>query len=223
MKKLLFVLSVALALGTAYAEEDPAAESICPKTKISAQNQCLTCHTYPNFKIKESDPREGLIYPDWLVWKNNTWEGYFLLGHVGSTSIADFYEYINSRGISRVTIELFTPGGGVMEAWRIVALIEENKQVHTTTIVRGFAASAGFLIMCAGDSRLVSPTALLMWHEVQSFKMFDISSPSDKEEEARILRFFQDVANDWLVARSRMSKKELDARIKKKEFWLSGK
>lgn len=93
------------------------------------------------------------------------------------------------------------------------------------TRVNGFAASAGFLIFVARSKghRLVGKQSDLMWHELISFKMFDVSSPSDKEEEGRVLRHLQNIRNDWLATRGKLSKKEIDDLVHKREFWMSGK
>ena len=62
-----------------------------------------------------------------------------------------------------------------------------------------------------------------MWHELLSFEMFGkVSTPSDKEEEARVLRFLQDTRNEWLSQHCKLTKKELDEKIRKREFWMTG-
>ena len=82
----------------------------------------------------------------------------------------------------------------MMEAWKIISLMDIAKRDGriVETNVYGFAASGGFLIFASGSKgyRIASPRALLMWHEVWSFKMFSVETPSDKEEEAKTLRFF---------------------------------
>jgi len=224
MKKLLLLL-LAMAIGVpGFAAEKIHPESICPKTKISQQSQCLTCHTWPSFKLKQNDSREGLIYPNWITFTpQNKPIGYLLIEHVSSDTVNSFYEYIDNMAIKNATVEIFSPGGSMMQAWRIIAIMEQYKHIHTTTIVRGFAASAGLIIFCAGEQRLVHPRALLMWHEISQFKMFDVSSPSDKEDEARVLRLFQSNLNDWLSKKSKLTKEEIDQKIRKREFWFTGK
>lgn len=233
MKKLLFILSVVLAVfiatGSAFAEdnggewvEPDEVETICPKTRMSNQNYCFTCHTTPNFKVKQADPREGLQHPGWLILKDGKFEGYFLLKDMDSDRVDSFYEYLYLLGVKKATVEIFSPGGSMMQAWRIISIINQYNTIETTTAVKGYAASAGFMIMVAGNKRLVAPNSLLMWHELVSFKLFDISSPSDKEEQARVLRFFQDNLNSWLASKSDLTKKEIDVLIRKKEFWITG-
>jgi len=107
---------------------------------------------------------------------------------------------------------------GVFREWQSRGKIIETK-------CNGFAASAGFMLLAAGNKgyRSANDIALLMWHEIQTFKMFDFGDVSDKEEEAETLRFFQDNNNEWLASVSDMTKQEIDAKIDKLEFWMSGK
>ena len=52
---------------------------------------------------------------------------------------------------------------------------------------------------------------------------FKIETPSDKEEAARVLRHLQNIRNDYLATRGKLTKQEIDAKIARKEFWMSGK
>ena len=92
------------------------------------------------------------------------------------------------------------------------------------TRCHGFAMSAGFLIFSSGSKghRLVSQSAEFMWHELLTFKMFAIETPSSTEEQSRILRHLQDTGNEWLSSVSNMTKEEIDDAIHKKEYWLRG-
>ena len=61
-----------------------------------------------------------------------------------------------------------------------------------------------------------------MWHELQTFKMFDFGDVAGKEDEAERLRYFQDNINGWLSERSKMTKEEIDEKIHKQEWWMTG-
>ncbi len=61
-----------------------------------------------------------------------------------------------------------------------------------------------------------------MWHELITFELFSISSPSDKEDAARVLRHLQNTINQWLSTRISKTKDEIDTLVKKKEWWLNG-
>ena len=61
-----------------------------------------------------------------------------------------------------------------------------------------------------------------MFHELWTFDFLKISSPSDKEDEARVLRHIQDGITAFVASRSILTKQEVDNLIRKKEFWVSG-
>ena len=93
------------------------------------------------------------------------------------------------------------------------------------TRLRGFAASAGALIFLAGKRgyRIGNAQSEMMFHELWSFKFLAIESPSDKEDESKIYRHIQDTLSGWVATRGKLSKEELDAKIRKKEFWINGR
>jgi ATP-dependent protease ClpP protease subunit len=61
-----------------------------------------------------------------------------------------------------------------------------------------------------------------MWHELQTLEIFNLSTPSNKEDEARVLRHLQDTANSWLAEVSNLSKEEVDELVRYKELWVTG-
>jgi len=197
--------------------------SICPKTLMKAS--CLTCHTTPGWKLKESKPN-----PTWDVPMDGEMINgklYVYFTYVNSTPIRELYNWLQwHKDITHIVMEIQSPGGSVFEAKRIIGLMGRMKKEGYTieTHVNSFAASAGFIVFVAGSkgSRYVSPEAELMWHELITFKMFDISGPADKEDEARVLRHLQDTQNQWLAGRGNMTKAELDLAIRKKELWMNG-
>lgn len=204
--------------------------SICPTTKMD--KDCLTCHESPGFElkpIKEKDPADIYDPPygvEWIIDKGE-YTLYYKLTNIHDGQVFDFYQYASRHSADRVIIEIYSPGGGLMAAWRIVGLIKmyENRGIKTETRVHGYAASAGFVIFVSGSKgmRMISPQAELMWHELVTFKMYDVSGPSDKEDEAKVLRHLQDTSNSFLASVSKLTKKEWDALTRKKEFWTNGK
>ena len=99
----------------------------------------------------------------------------------------------------------------------------KNRGVEVTTQVRAYCASAAFLILVAGEKRLVEPTAYMMTHELWTLAWLKLETPSSKEDEAITMRMFQDIIHNWLVARSEITKKEIDRRVRHKDWWMSGK
>ena len=236
MKKLIVLLMIFVFVGVAFAgvrmldeEKESPAQSICPKTQMS--DECFSCHTKPDFRIKEADPHAVYDYP--LSFFNfifddqgNPTKGYFLMENISAEYLMDVMRYCDQHGIRHLIIELQSPGGSLYEAYRAVSLMREwsgeGKIVETRCY--GFAASAAFLVFASGTKgyRYVAPNAELMWHEIWSLTWLAVETPSSKEDEARIMRHLQDNANNWLAKVSKMTKEEIDAAIKHKAMWMDG-
>jgi ATP-dependent protease ClpP protease subunit len=209
----------------------------CPKTLVVGKvADCMTCHVAPTFKLKEADPHAVYNYPNvflkFLFDKDGKpFKAYYVLrGGIAEVDAANMREtlaYLDQHGIRYLILEIHSPGGSLFHGQRLASLLldwqKDGKIVETR--VYGFGASAAFQIFVAGTIgyRFVAPEAELMWHELISFKFFDISSPADKEDEAQVLRHLQDTRNEWLASRSKLTKEELDKMIRKKEFWMNGK
>ena len=133
------------------------------------------------------------------------------------------------KKIKRVVIEIFSPGGGVFHAQKIISLMDEFKSEGGVVETRsdGASFSAGFYIFAAGSRghRMVYPYAELMWHEIQSLTGygFVIDTPSSSEEKARVLKHLQKGRNEWLATRGNLTEEELDQKIRNREFWMTGK
>ena len=226
--KRLFILSVVLALmlGVAVAGEDEIKpESICPKTLM--KDSCLTCHSYPTFILKEINPESRYEYPITnMRLVGDT--AHYVLQTVRAGEVQDFFDYILWHPfVKKIVIEVHSPGGSLFDGYKIVGMMQHMmaQGYVIETRVYGFAASAGFLIAASGTKghRFVSPTSESMWHELMSFTMFAIDTPSDSEEKARVLRHLQDTANEWLASVGNLTMSELNEKIRKREFWLNGR
>jgi len=230
MKRLFFLaLALALMFGVASAngEDDsgvPKAQSICPKTLMD--NSCLSCHSAPTFILKEIDPESRYVYPV-MGLRIKDAVAYYILQEIDAGHVQKVFDYVMWHpSVKTIIVEVHSPGGSLFDGYKIVGLMQHMMSVGYTieTRVYGFAASAGFLVAASGSlgHRFVSKTAELMWHELMSFSMFQVSTPSSTEEQSRVLRHLQTTANHWLANRSKLSLEELDELIKKKEFWMSG-
>ena len=231
MKKALVFLAVIFMATSVWASDNCAVQAPekvqCPKTTMDTD--CLECHIKGNFKVKETKMDAHLVYPTYnmkVVLEGDNAKGYYVLEEINSTPVKDFFDYLDSHGITEAVIEVHSPGGSLFEAQRIVSLIQywQSRGVHVETRLYGMAFSAGFYIFVAGDDRHISKYCDLMWHEIQSFEGFGmkIATPSDKEEAARILRHLQNVRHTYLATRGKLTKKEIDERVGKKEWWMSG-
>jgi len=185
---------------------------------------CLKCHEVPNFEVDYDYPNSHIRIHEGVKGKKF---GYYMLKGITDDTLKEAFEFLDELDIKSIVIEVHSPGGSMMSVLRIIGVMDyyRNKNFTIETRCYGFAASAGFMILVAGDKgrRFVSPTSLLMWHEVQTFKQYDLSSPSKKADEAEILRFFQNNANLWLSDRCNLTKEEIDEHVYKSEWWMSGK
>jgi len=206
--------------------------SMCPKTKFS--EGCLGCHTMSGgkFVLKETAPDAHLDYPmgvKILNFGEPTARGYYLLGSVDESaadSIQSYFRYLEKHRVTYAIIDIQSGGGSLFSGWRIKHLIDEweSKKCICETRVHGIAASAAAIIFCAGTRgyRVAGSRAELMFHELFTFKFIAIETPSDQEDQSRILRHLQDSITAWLAKRGKMSKADLDSRMRKKELWLNG-
>ena len=202
-------------------------KSICPKTLM--KDSCMDCHVTPDMSIKEKKPDANREFP-YQATMHVIDEGktaVLFLTKITSGQVDAFFQYVAWHPeINKCIIEIMSPGGSLFEAWRIIGLIDvwKSRGMIIETRVHGMAFSAGFVIFVSGTKghRLASPTSELMWHELYTFAMFKISRPSDTMDEAIVLRHLQDTASKFLADRSKLSAKEWDAKVHKKEFWCNG-
>jgi ATP-dependent protease ClpP protease subunit len=199
----------------------------CPVSQMSDQNKCFNCHTWPTFAVKEPDPDNLYDYPNFNT-KIRGDKGYILIDDIDAKSFTESAEYLVDRhGLKHIVITIRSFGGSLFDAWGIQAIIAEyhNKGIIMETRCSTFAMSAGFLVMVAGSKgfRNVSSKAELMWHELWTFEMFKISTPSSAEQQAKILRHIQSTASEWLASKSNLTKEEIDDKVENKEWWMNGR
>jgi len=230
MKNIAVFLTIILLAVPLWAAEGGKPEGAkCPISTMTTD--CLTCHTVvgKKFVLKEFAPDADRAYPFpgmKVVVDGGVSKGYYLLEEVNSQQIKEFFEYLEQHKIKDAIIEIHSPGGSLFGAQRIVSIIQhwQSKGGKVEMRLYGAAFSAGFYIFVSGDNRLVSESSDLMWHEIQSFAGFGfkIETPSDNEEKARILRHLQDVRHHYLATRGKLTKEQIDQRVSKKEWWMSG-
>ena len=226
MKKLLTAIILVFLLSPAWAQEKDEIgfqPTQCPKTTM--QRDCLKCHIIGDFRVIETAPDADLVYPNKSMQVIDR-VGHYYLTDIDSKGIEEFFSYLSRHKIKKAMIEIHSPGGALFDAQRIVNMIQywQQRGGSVETRIYGMAFSAGFYIFVSGDHRLVSPNADLMWHEIQSFEGFGLkmTTPSDKEEAARILRHLQDVRHKYLATRGKLTKAEIDSQVAKKEWWMTG-
>ena len=240
LSTLLSILLLILLSTLVYAEDEDdeklvsieeAAEKIvqiCPFTRL--EDSCLDCHVTPDWTLKEKLPNANRAFPygpDMDVVENGK-TAHLLITGISASEVARFFEYIRWHPeINKCVFEIYSPGGSLFEAWRIVGMMElwKSKSMIIETRVHGFAASAGFIVFVNGTTghRFVSETAELMWHELIKYELFSAKRPSDVEDESVVMRHLQSTASDYLAERSNLTAEEWNEKTAKKEFWCNGK
>jgi ATP-dependent protease ClpP protease subunit len=209
-------------------DEETKESSICPFTKMD--KSCLACHRVEKdgdeyvWGIKEKEWRDA---PFGVKFMTNGGEetAYYLVEGIDDDSISLLYEYCVKHGIKHVWLEINSPGGSVVSAWRIIAMMQKYKNdhgIHTTTECLGFAASAGFMVLVSGDRRIASPRAMLMAHELWTLKFLSIETPAGSKDQAEDMDLWQNNINEWLAERSNLSTEEIAEHIHKRDWWMIG-
>lgn len=201
----------------------------CPTSHITNNHLCLNCHVRGNFKVRETPLDAVFEYPNRntkIRSQIGETYGYFYLEEIDASEFRETLDYFYSYNFKKMVVDIQSPGGSLFCAWRIKGMIDEaiSRGITVQTRLYGIAASAGFLIFCAGNERVVTPTAEGMWHEISVGEWLTVKTPSDKEDEALVLRHLQTTANEWMASKaSKITKNDLDRKTRKKEFWINGK
>jgi len=207
----------------------------CPKTLISDNDKCMTCHVMAGnkFVLREAKKDAWRNMPHGMEIRHLGGKPivyYVLSGEINlaeSETIEEVMQYAEKENINHLVMEIFSGGGGVFSGWRIKCLMDEwkGKGNIVETRLRSFAASAATIIFAAGTRghRIANAESELMMHELYTFKLFDLATPSSKEDEAKVLRHLMDTMTIWLASRCNLTKEELDARVRRTEYWLRGK
>lgn len=212
---------------------------VCPETNLTGDvHECTFCHAMNSdgkFVIKEFDLDSVLNYPNGrtkIRQVNGQKVGFFSYDSMVDDETCDLLEdslfYFDRHKVDKIVINIFSGGGSIFAGWKTKALMDQFKAKGyiIETHVRGFAASAAFVIFANGSQghRVAAKHSELMWHELWTFKMLSLDTPSSSEEESRVLRHLQDNMRNFLASVSNMSKEELENSVKNgKELWITGK
>jgi ATP-dependent protease ClpP protease subunit len=218
---LLFCITLIFS-GYDYIEDEPKKKTPfgkCPVTQTVGDIEgCLMCHQAKTFKVNPT------INSKILLDDNKEKYGYYVLTDIDDIEVKNFFDYIITNKIKKVTIESNGPGGSLLAAWRIIGIINNAKSnnIQVDTKVLGYALSANFIVFMAGDKRIVSPYAEMMYHEVR-MKDYKEQTPSSAKEDADVLIHLQESVDEYISNKCDMTKEELKAKIKNKEYWLNGR
>lgn len=184
------------------------------------KNQIGEYYTYG--VLQEPLPETVIVKRGELTIQGDT--AYLYLEHVSFDKLWENFNALRPFKVKRIVLELFSFGGSLFDAIAMSSIMAEQEASGKIIEVRGrgIIASAGLILLISGTRghRFLHPTSIVMFHELQSFKIFAVETPTDKEDEARIYRFIQNNVNRLIVSRSKISMQELKDRIEKKELWL---
>ena len=207
-------------------------KSICPLTQITDQKTCQGCHEVQRkdgafvWGVKDKAWLDDVPFNAKLRYYAEDPYMYFLLEDIDASNVLKAYEYCVKHGIKKVHMEIQSPGGSVVEAWRIIGLMENYKNrygIVTDTESLGMAASAGFLILASGTgTRTAAPTAMIMCHELWSLSFLKLETPAKALDDAENLRIWQDNLNRWISSHSKVTMDEIAAKIKHRSWWMVG-
>lgn len=233
--KTLIVLCVLLLATVCIAEEkiDIRVKPHCPKTLMT--ESCFSCHTAPDWKLKEKAPDNQLEYPTgcrFIDYPENP-KGIMEVGDISegaADTLQKFFAYLRRHKVTHAILQIHSGGGNLFDAWRMKTLMNQFQEAGwiVETRVPGFAASAATIVFLAGNKghRIASPQSELMFHEVSSYEggMFFVkkNTPTSTEEQAKIMKHLQDTINTWVPTRGRIDPKEFAEKVKGKEFWATG-
>lgn len=205
----------------------------CPKTLLEDTLMCARCHTFPSWKVKEAKPDEVLDYPNTRLRIRNEMAFYTMRSVIDESEIetlSDTLDYLKYQHpeVTTLKFDILSGGGSMFDGWQLISMLERKKgNLKIQTEVQGFAASAAFLLFLAGEERATYDYAILMWHEVWTFRMFSLDTVSSSEEKARMMRFFQNNAHTFILSKAKSDKldaKKLNERVAgEKQYWMTGK
>lgn len=128
-----------------------------------------------------------------------------------------------------ITIIFDSPGGAVIPGFHLFDhILGLRDQGHTvTTMTRGYAASMGGILLQAGTTRVMGRNAHLMIHEVSFGAQGKIGDVEDWVDFAKLLwnralDIFAErcAGSDPEVATKRLSRRALDTRSRRKNWWI---
>lgn len=121
----------------------------------------------------------------------------------------------------KVTLTICSPGGSVVAGMRLFDHITamRGRGWYFTTVVRGYAASMGGILLQAGDERVIGPESYILIHEVSTIALGKIG---EIEDEVEWMKMIQERVLDIFASRSggKVTKAALRRKWSRKDWWL---
>lgn len=118
-----------------------------------------------------------------------------------------------------MTIIFNSPGGSVIDGLGLYDCITEMQQRghKVTTVVRGYAASMGGILLQAGDERVIGANAYVLIHELSSGA---IGKFSEIRDEVAFVKRLQDRCAGILADKSTLSAAQIKKKWDRTDWWL---
>jgi len=118
-----------------------------------------------------------------------------------------------------INLTINSQGGSVIDGFALYDYLQTLKaRGHKlTTVGLGMVASMGGVLLQAGDERVMSRRTWLLIHEVQGITA---GSFSQMEDDMKFNERLQSQALDILAERSTLSRKQIQNRWKRKDWWI---
>ena len=135
--------------------------------------------------------------------------------------IRDIDTWSHNHPAEPITLMIDSPGGAVTDGFALYDYLDgeiKSRGHHITTKAYGMAASMGGVMLQVGDRRTMSPRSRLLIHEVQAIVAGSFSQMEDDQ------KFNEGLQNDCLAilaARSNMTERQIKAKWKRKDWWLT--
>jgi ATP-dependent Clp protease protease subunit len=126
------------------------------------------------------------------------------------------------QSTQRITVRISSPGGQVISGLALYDFFEGLKVagIELRIVVLGMAASMASVLLQAGSvgQRVLGPNARYMVHEISGGA---IGKLSDLEDETKLYKSLNDQLYDLLAKRSKLSRKEIEVKAKRRDFWMT--
>ena len=122
-----------------------------------------------------------------------------------------------------ITIRISSPGGNVLDGLALYDFLLGLRKsgIEVRIVVLGMAASMAAILLQAGTVRVIGPNSRILIHEVGGDGIG--GKLSDLQDATKFFEQLNDNMYTILAERSKISKATIQAKSKKKDFWLTAK
>lgn len=126
----------------------------------------------------------------------------------------------SSNGLEKpmpITLHICSAGGNIFPALFTFDYIQEiNKKVQVNTMVEGMAASAASLIAIAGNKRYISPSSIMLIHELFSTACGKFNEIKTHYENSKLL---EEKVEEIYLSKTKIKKEEIKDILQNDQFF----